>query len=483
MRPKGSTGFDDQFAVKADIDAPTDYQLVVKEGDLTFTTPTSPNPSHVISPYKINTELTGQPVAKSSNEGSGESGVNINFVVPEGQTGIFSLKGVTHGRQPNGFYLWLDDDANIFSDCYAHETEADWPFEATAVIPEGEHFINVQYLTQMDWYSMGGDEKPSYGYFYDVALTTAPTRENAAILLDEKADAGRCYSDRYAAQGSTIIDLLNSGTSELRLLGSEGSAHFTALCPDTAQFAEKLPVTIRFSALEEGDYAETLTLKTTAGDFTLPCSATVEKIPTDYNAIVAEGLFSFDTSREYPFAVDNETKCATNTNAGDHTGIGTWLSWLEARFEVPEGEKGTLAFDAHNASDEVFTFMQQSVLVNGSEFFIDGQSVGIIGGDVDCGSLDMPEELLLFGPGQHSIRFQFQNKAVNESKLANTLTVSNLGLKLAASSIADVHLGETPVKVEYFNAAGQRLSAPCQGVNIIRRTYADGTAKVVKRIK
>jgi len=49
-----------------------------------------------------------------------------------------------------------------------------------------------------------------------------------------------------------------------------------------------------------------------------------------------------------------------------------------------------------------------------------------------------------------------------------------------ASAVNEAVADKTIASVDYFNVAGQRLSQPTSGVNIIVTTYTDGTHKVVK---
>ena len=62
-----------------------------------------------------------------------------------------------------------------------------------------------------------------------------------------------------------------------------------------------------------------------------------------------------------------------------------------------------------------------------------------------------------------------------------TVKLNAFGISVnSATSINEAAVGKTIASVEYFNVAGQRLSQPTNGVNIIVTTYTDGTHQVAK---
>lgn len=467
------SGLDDEITVTADITGPTDYQKVVKEGDFTFTPETMSYGE--VYPYVINTEKFGYPVAMSTNPGEGVSGVDVSFAVPEGQVGTLTFSGIHNSRSPNGFYVWLDQERLLLMNTYDYFDAGEYHYDVTNAIEAGEHTMQMNYWTQIDWYNSGSEDEPAYGCWHDLALTLKPQEANDAVLLTPDADFGPLYCDRLEAQGNSTATLLNRGTEPLGATGCKGE-HFTLIPTDaTAQFGEKLPLSLSFRAAEPGDYAEDLVISTTAGDFTVHCTAAVEKIATDYNVIVDKGDFSFDTSHVYPWKVDADTKSASNTNQPT-VGHSPTYSWLEARFVVPEGSAGTISWDAMNDSEPITSFMEDEIFTNGTEIFCDGVSIARFGGtQTPCGSVDCPEEALRFEAGEHSVRFQFQNKVPSET--ANTVTLSNLALNLADSSAISIENAASAPAV-YYNLQGQRVAAPGQGVYI--KVQNGQAAKIMK---
>ncbi len=53
----------------------------------------------------------------------------------------------------------------------------------------------------------------------------------------------------------------------------------------------------------------------------------------------------------------------------------------------------------------------------------------------------------------------------------------------ASSSVNEVANGKTIASVDYFNLAGQQLSEPRTGVNLVVTTYTDGTRTITKFIQ
>lgn len=51
------------------------------------------------------------------------------------------------------------------------------------------------------------------------------------------------------------------------------------------------------------------------------------------------------------------------------------------------------------------------------------------------------------------------------------------------TAVSETVAGKTVSRVDYFNAAGQQLSQPATGMNIVVTTYTDGTRTVTKVIR
>lgn len=465
-----------EVTVKAQVERKPDFNEIVKAGEFEFSMPESSYMTY--KSFRITDKYTGTPVAKADVNGTGTTALLAKFTVADGQVGVLSFKTLNHAMQPNGFMGVLDDEFPAFyNDMYDHSgVTGAWPGYAIAGVAAGDHVLDLEYMLQVDWYAQGYAEQ--YGYFYDLSLETRPQKANDAMLIDDTAAFGSHYRDRYAAQATASVNVLNLGTEPLQVTGSTGSDNFKVILDANAavQFT-KLPVSIEFTGEAVGDYDETMTIQTTAGDFDVRCTATVQQLPYDYTPIVAEGEFSFDTSDPWPFAVDaaKHEVYSTSYQLESVVGKGTQYSWLEARFIVPEGCTGSLSWDGFNSSNNFFTFMNQTVLTDGTTIFIDGENAGEFAGESECGSADVDEAYLTFVPGYHSVKFQYQRKDTTPGG-DNRVTISNLALKLEGE-VGIENLNASKSAAEYYDLMGRRVAQPQHGTYI---RVTDGKAVKVQ---
>lgn len=470
-----------EINVTGSVEPKPDFSEVVKQGDFEFSLP------HTVDDYlsfRI-IDHDGRRVAKCDMNELGISGVLGKFEVPENQVAVLSYRGINHAEQPNGFYGILDGEFPAFyNDLYDAKRAAvteDWPVYAITGCKAGQHEIEIDYLRQIDWTKQGAPEQ--WGCFYDLSLECMPETAHAGFLIDEQSNFGALYRDRYAARSQQTVQILNMGTENLTVTGSKGSENFKAVVDGSAvpQFG-KLPVMIQFIGETVGDYDETLTIETNAGEFNVNCKATVSQLPYDYTPIVKQGEFSFDTSDPWPFTVDDATKEASSSNyvlGGEFDGVS--YSWLAASFVVPENETGVLSWQGYNSSSDLFTFMGQTVLTDGTMVYIDGNAVAMFGGECEAGSADVDEQYLTLPAGYHTLKFQFQKKN-SEPDGECKVSVWNLGLSLTTAGIYDVNNANEVVSTAYYNLKGVRLDAPAKGVNLVRMEKADGTI-VVKKVR
>lgn len=464
-----------QLNFKGTVSEAPDFSQVVKAGseDIVFSLGDN-------FPFVVTDTITKFPVAVSTNKGgSSQSKLYASFEVPAGKMGIFSWKGIKEGSYANGAIITMNDDSVIFNDGYAYGMEySSWKDDLSnlLVLKEGSYKFEFCNDTQSDWTNTGDVKLRTY--LYDFNLQTENVSAHSAILKSEELDFGSHYFNNLSVRDTLTATLVNIGTEPLKVTAVEGEGAFGAVVPQAeVPTAGELPVSIVYEAKGVGDYAGSVTIKTNAGDFVVDCTARNEAIPVDYQPIVKNGSFSFNTSKPYPFTVEGNK--AYNSTA--HMDNNNKDSYLEASFEVPEGKVGQLSWTATNYSLDFFTFMEQSFLTTGTRITIDGGSMKeFAGNNSDASSSNWTADELKMPAGRHTVRFYYQ-KSDSNPKYADKVEISYLALDLT-TGIETPEANVQPTRTNIYNVGGQAQNKLQRGVNIVKTTYADGHVDVKKVI-
>lgn len=461
--------------VTANVGEAPDFSKIVKEGDFTFFYGSD-------YPFVVTDTITGYPVAVSTNVGSGTtSTLNASVTVPEGKTGVISWKGTSVSMQPNGVKISLDsekiyDNTYSFNGLVGHDDISNM-----VVVGSGDHVVSFVNNRKIDWYAENSIKDDLKAWIYDLSLTLVDEASDAAVIREDNADFGRHYYDKLSVSDTAVVNLVNVGSNNLKLTSVTGTDNFTAVVDGAeAGYGENLPVNLVFTGNAIGEYAGDVVLHTTAGDFTVNCKASAEKIIYDYSPIVTEGTFSFNTSFDYPFIVEADS---ARSNIAGLSPVGVDLTaWLDAAFEVPEGQEGILSWRANNSSLDFFEFMGDEVFDNGSYIIIDnGERREFAGEDENCSSNVYDAADLVFQAGRHNIRFAYTKISSDVAGL-DRLVVSKLGLHLQTSGILGVKDNRTVTKTEVYSVEGKKLNAIQPGLNIVRRVFSDGTSETYKQL-
>lgn len=461
--------------IKATVGAAPDFSSIVKEGDFVFSYSTD-------NPFAVTDTITGYPVAVSTcDDNSYTSTLNAVFTVPEGKTGVLSWNGSCTAMQPNGITVTLDDES-VYNDVYTYNGILGHDDLANiCVVGEGSHELTFTYILSMDWYKSGTVNEELKAWIYNLSLQLTDNADNAAVAKDNSVDFGRHYYDNLSVIDTATVSLVNAGSSELMLNSVTSSDNFTAIVDGaTAAYGTELPVKILFTADEVGTFSDDIVLHTTAGDFTVNCNASTEKIIYDYSPIVTEGSFSFNTSFDYPFIIENDS-AKSNISGLNPAGIDL-TAWLEASFDVPEGQEGLLTWDGHNSSLDFLYFLDSQILENGTFITLDGGNRQEYAGiDEDCGSTTYDIASRTFQAGRHNVRFSYMKVNTDVVGL-DRLAVSNLALHLQKTSISGPDTDKQIVRTEIYSLDGKQLNQLQKGVNIVRQVYSDGTVSTSKQI-
>ncbi len=457
-------------------DAP-DFSQIVKEGDIAFNIGND-------YPFVITDTITGSPVAVSTNGGSNSSSsLYANFAVPEGKVGVVSWKGIKQGGYSNGMNIQLNDSV-VFNDSYSHGMDVSSftdDISNMLVLKPGTYVLQFSNVTNMDWDGTGNVRLRAY--VYDLALRLYEEQEHLAVLKSDVLDFGEHFFDRLSVRDTLTATLINVGTAPLRLTSIDGQGAFGGVMDDeTASFGQELPVQIAYESGELGEHNGSVMINTNGGFYYVACKASNVAIPVDYHPIVTSGDFSFNTSANHPFSVENNT--AFNSTAKHKVDGNTdFDSFLEASFEVPENQVGVLGWTAHNSSADFLYFMGDTALVTGTRITIDGEKkMEFAGEDVDASSSNYQPEDLVLGPGRHTVRF-FYLKKDSTPKYDDRLDISNLSLNLTDGVESVTKDSGEILRTEYYTVNGQRIARPQRGITLVKTVYSDGTSQTVKVTK
>lgn len=259
-----------------------DFNSIVKAGDFTFTTDEE-------NPFLVKDGVAFNSTARVKDEEVTLSSMTASFNVPEGKVGILSWKGrvscmpydesgwtdylsLTVSHSSGTMIHILPGEIDLSSDKYPYFENPDM---ADLVCPPGYGYVTFAYIQYGDGV-YGGDDIVEVN---DLSLELFDSEANSAVLMTE--DVG--FPDIWQGKtSSTYAVLHNTGTDPLEVVNITGDGTFDGDFPtQTAQFNQNLQVPLTFSPVSAGKNTGTVTIETTAGDFTVRCVG---------NAISTEGM-------------------------------------------------------------------------------------------------------------------------------------------------------------------------------------------------
>ncbi len=315
-----------------------DYSPIVKSGDFKFTTGYE-------FPFTIQ-EVEGNQVAHSGLDGrAGSSNLTVKFTVPENNIGTLSWKGMSTNLTfySNACGLFVDN-LDTPHTVWTGVTDIADAIELTP----GEHTVRFQY----DAVTYTGEPKNGL-YLYDLELVNTPADAVKAVVETPEVDLGSfLIRDGNPVVGESKIVIRNKGLEPLSIQSVSSSDNsFAAGVPDvSAGLLEAIEIPVTFKASEDGSYATTMTIGTSAGEFTADVKALVRRM-ADFSPVVTEGMeyvTSIDTDDVNPFTVENGV--AYNVNSGMEDNKPT-ESWFQINYTVPEGKAAYISWDGHCYTD------------------------------------------------------------------------------------------------------------------------------------
>lgn len=437
------------------------YSKIVKEGTIDF---------EVLTNYPWTMEQRdGEDVAVSTNIGSNTNSVlTANVQVPAGHTALLSWEAGMESKSPNGLVTRLD--GNIFSSELTSSTTGYKDLSDATILRPGRHVLEFDNSILLDWYNdYGYIDTPLRSYVKALRFDTKADTPSRVEIPVRTLDFGTLYQDVYPTVAQLPLSVFNLGTSPLEITGFSGSSIFSGRSEDgrIAPLSQGT-VSITLDAESRGDFNDEVTIKTSAGDLRVSCHANLIPLPADYSSVVREGTFSFNTSMNYPFI----TRDRMVTSGTAHMPIAEDMnSWLEATFIIGEGEEGTLSWEARNSSWDYYYFLDTAMFTDGTVIIVDGTYRQEYVGESDASSSTFTECPLTFGPGRHTVRFDYQKKSSDiYTDGRDCFMLSALALNIKGASIDHVGIDEDYGNgATYYTVDGHRHTKTVRGINIVKR--------------
>ena len=410
--------------------------------------------------------------------------------VPEGCIGTFSWKGVVTssvGWNALGG-IFIDEHINPYA-VYVYQNVIDYDMSNSQSFGPGKHTV------RFSWEAPYAGADIDKFCVYDLSFDCVEAVDYKVSVESDLVEFGNFIIEGSTVSGAQIINLLNEGKQPLKLLSATSTENFSVTIPDAeAALMETLPVTIKFEANAAGTFEGDIVLTTTAGDITLHNHAFVREMP-DFNSIVLEGDFVFETNPDNPYIVEDGV--AYNSTSKVLDPVPT-TSWLKASFTVPDGKLGTLSWNARFSGKAAYNSQYQ--YVNGEQGSLEIKQPMTMYQWIEYAYLDGlyevemgSEELIaksdewtdysqytIFPPGEHYIMVRFDQGGDNETWGEDRMTLYNLKLHLqdfedyAVETDVDemefenVYTGSRSKKqsVTFTNVGGQSFeiySVSCEG--------------------
>ncbi|MDE6669855.1 MAG: choice-of-anchor J domain-containing protein [Muribaculaceae bacterium] len=389
-------------------------------------------------PFVIDTELTGYPVAVSTNAGEGRtsSWLEVTIDVPEGHKGMLDWKGFFNPR-------WSVYDSFIVTDngqtVYETPSDDQYVMEMGSVISmlPGNHIIRFSYdkgsmVTPID-VELGED----YAYISDLNLTMPEYLEHAAVLSSDVYDFGKIYlpeGEQGMVTRDNVLTLRNTGYGLLTITDIVSDDNFQGIVSATkVQPEQDAMISLGVYCSQYGPVNGKVTIMTDAGDFTIECTATVEPMP-DYTKIVKQGDFTFEIGG-YPFVViDNR---AVNDPELPNDG-NERISEFTAHFNIPTGKVGLLTWTGNADCGDGDMGM----------IMVDADAYGMVRyeGTCDAGNYTLRPYQCWLEEGAHLISFGYLQSGSSQWTGENTFSIGDLSLEIFDEMPELIFWEETPVE-------------------------------------
>ena len=426
------------------------------------------------------------------------------------------LEGYGNMAQKQAFCTDLENGGDASSRMFSNDSY--WASFLTNV--PGSHTFTFRYYHNGDGETFGKNRIE----ISNIRLHVEDFQDNGAQLMTEGPVE---FEPTYAGMNrftKATATLMNTGSKPLKVTGfkAEGkNSPFLSILPTyEAQFNNTLDVTLVFypgvhldadgyatsvdEILEDTWFSDKVTIETTAGDFTLD----VKGMAKGSEGILLIGDFEDDAygwdridrdgdgkqwdlgtsywyNQEVPAYCHSGVQCvgsASNTNNGALE-PDNWI--VSPKFTIPEGGAMMSWWVASQHNSQCAE--HYSVYVE--EDFSDATKLGdmtpvyseTLETDPSMSWHEHTLDLKDYAGKTVSVAFRHHDcTAQYLFKLDDLFVYTTDKWSEITTAINTLSTSSDVVSREYFNAAGQRVNGPVNGINIVRQTMKDGSVKSVK---
>lgn len=493
--------------VKANVMAMPDFASVVSEGVEYMSFDVNEQYPFTVENGKAWNKNAGEP-----NDVASQSSFTISFTIPEGKIGYFTWDGEAWGDTEQSYnYCGVDmnDAPRMTSGSAAFYQKGNGASAGSADLNDGwQDFTQciAGFHSFRFFYQKAGNGIIPEGDKYvvsNIRLVVEDFEKYNAELNEKEVTFKESYvsPQRYT---TATVSLKNTGSEPLEVTEISANEPFYGIVPqEKAKFGSSMNVELWFYPSEKGTFDKDITIKTSAGDFTVACHG-VAKDYTD-EGILFLGDFEDDA---YAWSLYDADKDGSNWNLGTnlwgtyypdghYTHAGAQCLASPSNYYVPDNwtfsPAITIPEDGATLSYFVAAFSPTTWLEHYS-FYIaedisDLEAIKNKGAIIEetmeeaQGAMDgwIERTVDLKDYAGKTVYLCFRHHDTEQQYLIRLDDV--IIRKTEDSGIGSNFKSAHKAQSTYFNAAGQTTAKPQKGITIVRKQYEDGSVKTFKAIE
>ncbi len=477
---------------------PYDYSKFVTEGEIAFNT-------DVTWPFKVsdNGKYIYNSTSKADIDGITECWLEAIFEVPEGKVGMLSWDAI-NASEDLFFFMGIPSlisGTRFNIDGGLEEMVGGQNISCASsdlYTPEQLTFKSGRHIVRFTYKKTSNDEKYVFGddrfKLFEIALHLENVDDHKSVISTTEVNYP---TPVYVGCAGHYPVTVTNYTSELpELLASTCEAPFRAKTVDVKD--GNLNLMIEFTPTQSGEYEGELTVSTNIGEFKLNCKGAAQE--SELGTALFYESFEYDFESNWIF---------TDANSDENTWckISPYIAAFKNQDLNPyDGNEGLLlkgydpsTFDYFDTDDYAATpiIAIPADGVTTLRFMVKSwsympQYLEILAGEgsdltsyevIKTLSFDMPtdwesRQVDLSALAGKNVRIAFRGSEIAQFIALDDVLVATTG----TNGIADINAEAKVVYEEYYSVAGERLSQPNKGVNIVVTHYSDGSHTSAKRI-
>lgn len=497
-----------------------DFTQIITAGKEFITSITTDgNVPFIMKDGKAVNSNAGMPDA-ADNVTESKAALKFEFEVPKGKTVQLSWEGWSYGNSPDPIQYWLGDKSNVCiksgSNLYSKEVWGDASASSAdnwyddfwsncLVCGPGKHYIEF-------WYSKNGDGITSEKDCLELsslALTPIAMQDYGFEVMTPEVVFDPIYVGPKRATAK-IIEIKNTGSLPLEMTGEMvyEAPFIGAVSTMPVTFGNSTQVAVYFNPQEEGEYEGDVVFKSNAGDITIHCKGSTK--PAAGLALIGdfedggEGWTWFDQDADLdcwmPLTKLFGDLSSDTSGAYTHEGAECYGSGsIDKTGTKPITPDNWLISPAVNVPAEG-AILDWWVAAHYDKFNAEHYSVYVLTPELAADHVLMETGTCIFS---ETLAKEFGNKwqyracdlkdyagqtvhiafRHHECTGQYVLKIDDVFVRAAKNdAVAGIEADGQVVAREYYDAAGMRLTAPVQGVNLVRTVYSNGAVKVAKEM-